>query len=659
MNVKQNMNNLKNNLNIIKPLQSDRINNYVIMLLIMLAAFSFAAANCTSPAFAIEGPKNSRLIFSCDDPKNDDYGPGSYTYPRGPVYKSNPGMFDITKIRIYEVGDFYRFDVEFKGKIVRSWPGFMGHRNGWLFNVAEIYIDTDNKWGSGHKKAALGRNISFRPESYWEKMVFISPVANDIMINEIRNKTDDLEFAESLNDFVFPSNIDIYGYTLSATVNKSEIGEFNGKWGIQVLSTVFDNSSSSNTFYNKRVYKSSTDSEFGGASDLFGSPNVLDIITPEGMSQKEILSQYRVHPNYSYAQFAVVPMVYSSGAAAGSGTVKLTDANKILSKDIAGGKKLQLKVEDIKENEYSVQERELEDYTNNKNSEYKINKIKSDIKSADDFKKAGDDFLTKLDAQKLKFKNDDEEETLKDVERFLTRESAAVYKKNTSGNSDKIKDFDPDVYEMAKIGGGKKKNDAKVKNALKTSKTGASGEPELIEKGKTNKDRNTKKRLQETESLKPLIENENGGAEKSEDKSILGRLFGRSRAKENTKAAAAGGKKIISEEAMVEIAKTELPKNSVKKQDAPSNGDNNSGGAEETEGTCRWNMKKLYEISLKYIEQNPDAQKISMNMLITSGLLDKPLKCEDGGRYLIEVKNSKPTINCINVNNSGHGSYSK
>ncbi len=736
------MNIIKPDLNSIKSSSSSKINKNIIIFLFTLAAFSFILINCASPAFAIEGPKNSKLIFSCDDPRNDDYGPGSYTYPRGPVYKSNPDMFDITRIRVYEVGNFYRFDVEFKGKIVRSWPGFMGHRNGWLLNVAEIYIDTDNKWGSGHKNAALGRNISFKPESYWEKMVFINPVANDIMINEIRNKTDDLEFAESLDDFIFPSNIDIYGYTLSATVNKSEIGEFNGKWGIQVLSTVLDNSSSSNTFYNKRIYKSPTDDEFGGASELFGSPNVLDIIVPEGMSQKEILSQYRVHPNYSYAQFAVVPMVYGGTKAANAETAQIASAGGALSKSIAdAGEKLQLKVENIKENEYSVQERDLEDfkiggntgsdgalfkknetaaenkisgktpntapdaeeikdkednnaglnqdYKNNKDDEYKINKIKSDSKKVDNFEKANlkkaeapantpagkpanksdakkknidkyDNFLAKLDSQKLKFKNDDEEESLKDIERFLTKQSAAVYKKNTSGKNDKIKDFDPDIYEMAKIDGGSKKKPLKTETALKSEKTASESASKSIEKNITDKDETAKKRLQETEALKPLIENENdGGEEKAEDKSILGRLFGRSKKKKNKTTGATGAQKVISEEDMVEIAKTELPENSVKKQIASPAGRNNDGGEEAEDGKCRSNMKKLYEISLKYIEQNPDAQKISMNMLITSGLLDKPLKCEDGGRYLIEVKNSKPKINCINVNNSGHGSYSK
>lgn len=707
---------------------------FVVALALAVSAAAFMPC---STAFAIEGPKNSRLVFSYDDPANDDNGPGSYSYPRGPVFKANPYMFDLRKIRIYEAGNFYRFDVEFKGRIVRSWPGYMGHRNGWLFNIAEIYIDTDGKWGSGHKKAALGRNVEFPPESRWEKVVFIGPVANDLMVNEIREKTDDLEFAASLNDFVFPSNISVYDYTLSATVNRSELGEFSDRWGVQVLSTVFDNSSSSTTFYNKRVYKSSSDNEFGGASDLFGSPNVLDIIVPAGTTQKDVLSKYRVHPNYTSAQFAVVPMVYGGGASSASpqGAV-LAKASDPLAKNLdEAGKKMELKVESVKDAEFAVTERDFEEFkkskergaaesknavketvragdaagkdvaakklsaagekpgsesyaqegaeteniANNIDGEYKINKTGSDTKKDGGAEKrsaakAGstktrnidkyDDFLAKLENKKLKLEKDEDEEAFKDVEKFLTKQSAAVYKKNT-GSGEKMKDFDPDVYEMARIEGGPKKKTAAEKTRKPEQRAdtrqGATA-PAKTENAKTPAPGAAAEGKTEPETLKPLIE-EPQQSEPEEDKSIIGRLF--RRVKKNRAASAkhavSDETKVMSEDAMVGIAKSELPDNSSKKS-----GRQTLAVAVEREappaaedGNCVANMKKIYELSVKYIERNPGAQKISMNMLVSAGLMDKPLKCEDGGRYLIEVKNSKPVITCINVNNSGHGSYTK
>lgn len=682
-----------------------------VLLLCLAAAFLYVAIS-SNMASAIEGPKNAKLLFSYDDDKNDDYGPGSYSYPRGQVFKSNPYMFDIKNVKIYEIGKFYRFDIEFKGKIVRSWPGFMGHRNGWLFNIAEIYIDTDGRWGSGHKNAALGRNISFSQDSCWDKLVFISPVANDIMVSEIRDKTDDLDFAASLNDFVFPSNIDVYDYTLSATVNRSEIGDFSDKWGIQVLSTVFDNSSSYNTFYNKRIYKSASDNEFGGASDLFGAPNVLDILVPKGMSQKNILSGYRVHPNYSNAQFAVVPMVYGGGTQiSGSRDLAAKKTDDLSKKINESEQKLELKVDKLDESEFIVKERDFDEFKkekeketakneiaadkknlsaakssvsdiksknsdenpggkleiadlkvedienieNNKSGEYKINKVKSDNKKVDTAKKTApaknvtakaknpdkyDEFMTRLETQKLKMKNDEEDESFKDIEKFLTKKSDSIYKKNAASESDR--DFDADIYEMAGIESKTKKNAVKEKaqvNAkLSVASVNEKKEP-VPEVKKTEKKKD--------ENLKPLIEDEN----EPKDNSIMGRLFGKKKNR-NAKHAISDDKKIVSEEALVDIAKSELPDNSIKKENSDA-----AIGMEKQGGQCAVNMKKIYDISLKYIEQNPDAQKISMNMLIKSGLLESALKCEDGGRYLIEVKNSKPRVNCINVNNSGHGVY--
>jgi|GEM_PF-3958495 len=666
-------------------------------------------------ALAIDGPKRAKLIFSHEDNLNDDNGPGTYTYPSGPVYKSNLHMFDIKNIRIYELGEFYRFDVEYKGKIVRSWPDYIGNRNGWLFNIAEIYIDTDNRWGSGHKNAALGRNVTFPSESYWEKVVFISPVANDIMANEIRNKTDDLEFAESLNDFIFPSNYDVYDYTLSATINKSELGEFSDKWGIQVLSTVFENSSAYKTFYNRRIYKSSSDNDFGGASDLFGAPNVLDIITPVGTSQKDVLSKYFAHPNYSYAKFVVVPMVYKDGKSAlNKGDLVAKADGAPLVKD----KKMELKIGDIKDGDFNVKETELEvpkesslppqvkktgiaksvlkdekvksyekadlkfnpeeedgaamqsmgtlnlnkslagpqsvsddSLKNNQiaSKESKLNKNISDNKNLENKKKSTasknkkadkyDEFLKKLDQQKLKVK-DDEDDSFNDIEKFLAKKETAPIKKSAKG--EKFKDFDTDVYEMARIDSktkilekpGKKQAEVKKQQDLKISKTVEPVEDSNVE-------------TESAAQLKPLIEEP---AEEKKDNSIMGRWFGNSK-KASKKHAVSDEKKVLSDESMIGIAKDSLPDNSVK------NARPETKTVAIEDGGCAANMKKLYAAAEKYLSSNPDARKVSMSMLISAGLIDSSLKCSDGGRYLIEISSAKPKITCINVNNSGHGSY--
>jgi len=360
-------------------------------------------------------------------------------------------------------------------------------------------------------------------------------------------------------------------------------------------------------------------------------------------------------------------MVYNGGttnsinAGALASLSKNESSQDILSSNINDNKKLKLEIDNIKENEYNVKEMEFEEFnrkmTNsnvaiNKNNEindndiYKINKNKSDTELAaiknksinkndiqqndiqqnsdivdeTEIKKINanktnnkaknidkyDGFLAKLDAQKLKFQNDDDEEALKDIEKFLTGKKETINKKKAST---------------------KKEEKEKIQN----------------------------KEIQNEDSKDKEIKNE----PEQEDKSILGRLFGRSKKRKQKNAVI---NKSISENEMIEIVKNELPDNSIKKRnignESAANNIKKSGKtATDEELKCRANMKKLYDISLKYIEQNPEAHKISINMLISSGLLDRPLKCEKGGRYLIEVKNSKPVINCINVNNTGHGCY--
>jgi len=690
----------------------------VNIILTVIAALILTAG----PAYSIDGPKHGKLLFSYDDDKYDDYGPGSYVYPNGKLFKSNPHMFDIASVKIYEVDEFYRFDVEYKGRIPRSWPGYMGYGNGWILNIAEIYIDRDHKWGSGHTNAALGRNLRFTPESAWDRVVFLSPVASDDMISAIRDKTDDLEFAESLNDFVFPTSINVFDYTLSATVRKSDLGEYSKNWGIQVLSTVLDPSSAYTTFYNQRVYKTATDENFGGGTDLYGAPNVLDMITPKGVSQKDLLSRYRAHPNPGLTEFAKIPCVYGGeeNAAAFAGAKPLETNGSTVKKDGLETdltKKLELKTDENVDLSAIVKERVIEtakaekplltadagknkadkrslkaepeeditadlspekapgktlkneDQKNIKETEKsaKLKKNKSDNNNIEKDKKNYDEFFKKLDEQKLKVsKNDDENSSFDDIEKFL----AAKEKKNgfvKPAKKEKLSGFKDDIYEMARIGdsAGVKGKDAKAKTAAKTTKA--------IDTAAAN-----------GEELKPLIEETLEAAiTEPEDRSIVGRLFKKkkkSQKKATDKYAEEKNSdklleelketdsRILPEDTLASIARNELPENSkakkaktaakteTKTQQISIEKDGGAGLKPEDNG-CVGNMRTLGDMGSKYIEKHPDARKISMNMLMSGGLLKEPLKCPAGGRYLIEVNGGKAEVTCINVNGTGHGKY--
>lgn len=631
-----------------------------------MTIFLLSAAAFAPPALAIEGPKGGKLLFTFDDPAYDDYGPGYYSYPLGSLYKSNRKMFDVRRLRIYEVGDFYRFDVEYAGKIVRSWPGFPGQRNGWIMNIAEIYIDTDHKWGSGHRSAILGRNLLFYPECQWEKVVFISPMSTEFVRSAIRYKTDSLEFVDTLSDFVFPVNIDVYDYALSATVRKSDLGEFSPRWGFQLMSSVHDDTSSYMTFYNRQIFKSQTDDNFGGGTDFFGAPNVLDVLVPKGQSQKEILSRYKDHPNFAMAEFAKVPCVYDDAEAARQ-EAPLAAARRPQSGDAE--KNLDLSLND----NFSVKEKVLEvskpkdlapaapesaksaDAARNAETAPAPSSVPAgtatpvaaasttasaaqkakQIKNKSD-KNNYDDFIKNLGDRKKKNALYDENDTdFDDVETFLKKDTRpAKIKTKAAKKTDKLEGFDSGVYDMARIdapaeiktGKAAKKNSGNVKSQ-------AAPATPAVEAAQA-----------------PAAEPPAAAVEEArEDKSILGRLFKKKKPnKADPKAISEAVKALDFEDEQkdTESAATEL------KLNMPASG---AAAGESSPGACGSSMAKVREAARAYLAGKPGAQKISMNMLVASGKLKEPLRCPEGGRYLIEITEKGPEISCINVNGTGHG----
>ncbi|HNY12127.1 MAG TPA: hypothetical protein PKK26_11105, partial [Candidatus Wallbacteria bacterium] len=294
----------------------------------------------------------------------------------------------------------------------------------------------------------------------------------------------------------------------------------------------------------------------------------------------------------------------------------------------------------------------------------KLKKNKSDNNNLEKDKKSYDEFFKKLDEQKLKVrKTDDENSSFDDIEKFL----AAKERKNgyvKPAKKEKLSGFKDDIYEMARIGesAGVKGKDAKSKTTAKA-----------IEKIPTS-----------GEELKPLIEStEETALEEPEDRSIVGRLFKKkkkSQKKVTEKYAQEkdsdkllnelkdSDSKILPEDTLASIAKNELPENSKPKTvkgavktetKTPKISIEKSGEPDlkpENNG-CVGNMRTLVDMAAKYIEKHPEARKISMNMLISEGLLKEPLKCSAGGRYLIDINGGKAEVTCINVNGTGHGKY--
>lgn len=94
------------------------------------------AALALGLALAAATPAAVAQKVSFKDPKDDDNGPGAYTYPTDPVYK--PGSFDMTAFTLKAHGDKVDLDVEMAAKLEDPWKT----GNGFSVQMVFIFIQT-------------------------------------------------------------------------------------------------------------------------------------------------------------------------------------------------------------------------------------------------------------------------------------------------------------------------------------------------------------------------------------------------------------------------------------------------------------------------------------------------------------------------------------
>ncbi|HEY6321790.1 MAG TPA: glucodextranase DOMON-like domain-containing protein [Thermoanaerobaculia bacterium] len=94
------------------------------------------AALAMGLALAATTPAAVAQKVSFKDPKDDDNGPGAYTYPTDPVYK--PGSFDMTAFTLKAHGDKVDLDVEMAAKLEDPWKT----GNGFSVQMVFIFVQT-------------------------------------------------------------------------------------------------------------------------------------------------------------------------------------------------------------------------------------------------------------------------------------------------------------------------------------------------------------------------------------------------------------------------------------------------------------------------------------------------------------------------------------
>jgi len=217
------------------------------------------------------------------DPVGDDYGPGTYTYPADPIFK--PGSFDIREFSVSEGPEYVIFKVRL-GVIENSWNS----PSGLSLQIIDVYIDLNNRIGAGAMQLLPGRNAYTKAEDAWEYAISVDGWQQTIY------KIDSAGRPAKLADLEV--NVDSARGEVTIYVPRSTIRGDPRNWGYLPVVLAYDGEAPPGNWKVREVRQGNDEFYFGGAyipfnGSVSNSPNIIDVVLPQGQDQKSILGVYR------------------------------------------------------------------------------------------------------------------------------------------------------------------------------------------------------------------------------------------------------------------------------------------------------------------------------------------------------------------------------
>jgi carbohydrate-binding DOMON domain-containing protein len=206
------------------------------------------------------------------DPRGDDDGWGKAKYPTGKDY--SPGAFDLVGLEIRDDGDAVVFEAEVAQPITDPWTSKDWGGNGFSLQFVQVYLDLDGKARSGERKGVPGSWIEFNPDSYWEKVVLISPQPASKVRGEVQGKAKYLE-----KKVVVPERTEARGKKIVARVSKKDLGGApSPKWGVQAVMLSNEGFAEKEDILSRRTNEIAGEHRFGGGCDGLGDPQIVDML---------------------------------------------------------------------------------------------------------------------------------------------------------------------------------------------------------------------------------------------------------------------------------------------------------------------------------------------------------------------------------------------
>ncbi|WP_267643260.1 glucodextranase DOMON-like domain-containing protein [Haloarchaeobius amylolyticus] len=202
-------------------------------------------------------------LVGLDDESGDDHGPGTYTYPTGVP----EGAFDLTGVTAFETSQSYQFKFDFAGPVENP----RDREHGFSDQHLQCYL-SNGKGLWGLEKARAGVGVTF-PDLYQYRVV-VDGEHGVRVENGLEKRTATGEVA------VLP------GGSILAQFPKRAIADPLSSMKIAPLVLGYDPEAEGNVM---QVAADAGERTFGGDGSA-NSPNVVDLVTPQGVSNADALA---------------------------------------------------------------------------------------------------------------------------------------------------------------------------------------------------------------------------------------------------------------------------------------------------------------------------------------------------------------------------------
>ena len=212
--------------------------------------------------------------FHLTDPAGDDYGPGSYIYPKNRAFEPYQGLFDLQAFTVTSDVKEIHMDLDL-ADLRNPWSA----PEGFSHQLIEIYLC---RGGTKGRVEAHAPGPFVRFSLPWDAMLKIAPWESSELIL----------LDPDGQPIEHPLQVGVAGrHTIRATIPLAVLGEPATSWRYYVLVASYDGFGEDNF---RPVMAEAGEWHFGGGRDDAAEPQIIDLLAPSRgrYSQQNQLGRY-------------------------------------------------------------------------------------------------------------------------------------------------------------------------------------------------------------------------------------------------------------------------------------------------------------------------------------------------------------------------------